>query len=267
MAPRVVVLNGQVVDPAAACIPIDDPAVRAGEGLFETMRASAGRVPLLDRHLDRLYASVEALGMTGVPSRDRVARDVRTAVQEAGDGLLRVRVTVTPWPTLVVDAQEIVIDPAVRERGLRAVSVRGAWVPGNALAEHKTLARIAFQRAGRAAEAAGVDTALLLDDDGRLGEATTANVLAVVDGVLSTAPVRGLLPGVTRDLVMSLVPVREAMLAEKEWRGASEIILTSGVSGAVPVVEVDGRPVGDGRPGPVTMGIATALDARLRGGA
>lgn len=262
---RVVVMDGVVVDPAEARIPIDDPAVRAGEGLFETMRAEAGAIPLLERHLDRLYASVAALGMEGVPARERVARDVRTAVSTAGGGLLRVRVTVTPWPTLIVDAQEVAIDPAQRARGLRAVSLRGAWVPGNALAEHKTLARIAFQRAGRAAESGGVDTALLLDEEGHLGEATTANAFAVVDGDLVTAPVRGLLPGVTRDIVMSLEPVREEMVGEARWRAASEMFLTSGVSGAMPLVEVDGRPVGDGRPGPVTMRIATALDERLRG--
>jgi branched-subunit amino acid aminotransferase/4-amino-4-deoxychorismate lyase len=91
----------------------------------------------------------------------------------------------------------------------------------------------------------------------------TANVFAVAGGVLTTAPVRGLLPGVTRDAVLALEPVRQAALAEREWRSASEIFLTSGVQGAVPVVEVDGAPVGDGRPGPVTLRVARALDDLL----
>ncbi|MEW6582810.1 MAG: aminotransferase class IV [Actinomycetota bacterium] len=262
---RVVILNGRRVDPARACIPIDDPAVRGGEGIFETMRARRGAVPFLDRHLDRLAASVAALGMAGMPPRDAIARDVHAAVAAAGDGLLRVRVTATPGPTLVVDAQEVRIDPATRRNGLRAVSCRGYWVPQNPLAEHKTLARIPFARAGRAADAAGADTALLLDPDGRLGEAVTANVFAVIDGALCTAPVRGLLPGVTRDAVLAAEPVREVALEEADWRRAAEMFLTSGIQGAVPVVEVDGAPVGDGRPGPVTLRVAAALDALLDG--
>jgi branched-subunit amino acid aminotransferase/4-amino-4-deoxychorismate lyase len=260
---RVVVLNGVRVDPAHACLSIDDPAVRAAEGIIETMRAENGAVPFLGRHLDRLVASVAALEIDGMPDREAMERDVRAAVRAAGPGPLRVRLTATPAPTVLVDVTPARISQEALARGLSAISLRGWWVPENRLAEHKTLARVGFRRADRRAAAAGVNTALLLDRDGRLGEATTANVFAVVDGALVTPPVEGLLPGVTRAVVREIADVREAHLPESAWRSASEMFLTSGVSGAVPLTRVDGAPVGDGRPGPVATRIGAELHALM----
>lgn len=252
---RVVVLNGALVDPARACLSIDDPAVRSGEGIFETMRAEGGAVPLLDRHLDRLTASFAALEIPGMPDRDAVERCVSMAVGAAGGGLLKVRLTATPAPTILVEVTPATVPADALAHGLSAISLRGWWIPEHHLAEHKTLARVGYRRADRMAERQGADTALLLDRDGRLGEATTANVFAVIDGALVTPPAEGLLPGVTRALVMEQNDVQVRHIAEPEWRAASELILTSGVSGAIPLTRVDGAPVGTGLPGPMALNI------------
>lgn len=260
---RIVVLNGERVDPARACLSIDDPAVRSGEGVFETMRAEGGRVPFLRRHLDRLMASIAALEIGGMPERAAMEGGVHSAMAAAGAGLLKVRLTASPAPTVLVEVTPLAAPPALAGRGRSAISLRGWWIPEHRMAEHKTLARVGYRRADRVAERRGVDTALLLDRDGRLGEATMANVFAVVGDRLVTPPVEGLLPGVTRAAVMEIAEVEERHLPEAEWRGASELILTSGVSGAVSLTQVDGDAVGDGEPGPVAARLAGGIRALM----
>ena len=257
---RIVILNGERVDSARACLSIDDPAVRGGEGIFETMRGEGGIVPLLDRHLDRLTASIAALGMEGMPARATMERDVETAMAAAGNGLVRVRLTATPAPTVLVDVTPTEVPEDARTHGLSAISLLGWWDPKHRLAEHKILARIDYLRADREARRAGADTALLLDHAGRLGEATTANVFAVIDGQLVTPPAEGLLPGVTRGLVMEITDATVRHIEEVEWRGASELILTSGVFGPIALTRVDGAPVGNGSPGPTTALLAAKVN-------
>jgi branched-chain amino acid aminotransferase len=254
----VIWLDGALVPPERAAVSVDDPGLRFGEGLLETMRAERGAVALLDRHLDRLEASALALGLDGVPPRERVAEAVRACVGAATSPALRVRVTATPRPTLLVEA---VPEAPLTEQtgpGVGAATLRGAWLPGLALAEHKTLSHLGHRWASRRARAAGAERALLLDAEGRLGEADGANVFCVLDGELVTAPARGLLPGVTRAAVMALRPAREAALPESGWRRAEEIFLTSAVAGVVPVVRVDGAPIGRGVPGPLTRELRAA---------
>lgn len=253
----VVWLDGTLVAPDRATLPIDDPAVRWGEGLFETMRAEGGRVPLLDRHLARVLASATTLGLEGVPGPDEARAAVGAALAAFGDAPARVRLTATARPTLLVEV--VPLGPAAAA-GM-AATVRGAWLPGDPLAEHKTLSYARHRLWQRRAETAGADHALLLDGDGRLGEAALASVFCIVGDELVTAPIRGLLPGVARAVVLERLGAREVVLEERAWRAASEIVLTNAVRGAVPVTIVDGRPVGDGRPGPWARRMADALEA------
>jgi branched-subunit amino acid aminotransferase/4-amino-4-deoxychorismate lyase len=262
---RTVWLDGGLVDPAAAALPIDDPGVRWGEGLFETMRAERGRVALLERHLDRLLGSAAALGLAPVPTRGEMRAAVRAVLAAAGAGPLRVRLTATARPTLLVEAAPEA--PLPQEPPAVAASARsGAWLPGDRMAEHKTLSYARHRRAQRAAEAAGAAHALLLDDAGRIGEAALASVLCAVDGELVTAPARGLLPGIARDVVAEALPVREELLPAALWRGAEEIVVVNAVRGAAAVTAVDGRPVGAGIAGPWARRAQDALRAALAPG-
>lgn len=240
---RVVWLNDAFVDPTVAALSIDDPGVRYGEGLFETMRAHDGSIPVLERHLARLERSVAVLGLAPMPPIADVRAAALECAQRLGRGPGRVRVTVTPHPTLLVEAEPIVLDP---QAALVAHAVRGAWLPGRTIAEHKTLSFLGWRDAQRRAEAAGADMALLCDAGGRLGEASTANVFAVVNGEILTPPIDGILPGVVRGLVCEIAAVREVHLPPDVWMGASELFVSSGVRGVVPVVAVDGQPIGTG---------------------
>lgn len=258
----VVWLDGALVEPSTAALGIDDPGVRWGEGLFETMRAERGRVALLDRHLARLRASAAALGMAPMPEEGRMREAVAAVLRAAGPGPARVRLTATPRPTLLVEvtpAAPLGAGPAA----VRAIALRGAWAPGDAMARHKCLSYARHRSSQRRAEAAGADHALLLDEAGRLGEGAMASAFWAEGGELGTAPVRGLLPGVARAALMAALPVREEVAEEARWRTADEIVLTSAVQGAVAVVEVDGRPVGPGAPGAWARRAHAALRAAL----
>ena len=257
---RVVWLDGDFVDPGVAALPIDDPAVRYGEGLFETMRGDGGTIPLLARHLRRLERSIAALDLAPMPGLDAV-RDAAEAVAAAlPAGPARIRVTVTPRPTLLVEGDLL----AGNQPGRLAVAAfRGLWQPGRAIAEHKTLSFIGWRDSQRRATAAGADTALLLDADGGLGEASTANVFCVFGGELVTPPVRGILPGVVRELVLELTAAREEHLDEAVWRAADEMFLTSGVRGVAGVATCDGRVIGDGGEA-VTTEVATLVAEQLQ---
>ena len=258
---RRVWLDGELVPPGRAALSIDDPAVRFGEGLFETMRADGDRVPWLERHLDRLERSAAALGLAPMPAREEVREGVERALAAAGAPSARVRVTLSPRPTLLVEVTPEPPHPPLAPEA-RAIAIHGAWLPGNGLAEHKTLSYGAYRLAQARAAAAGVPHALLLDADGRLGEAAIGNAFAVLHGAVVTAPVRGLLPGVARAIVAEVTAVREEALEEPVWRTADELFLTNAVAGVIPIVEVDGRPIGAGRPGPLTRDLADAVRAR-----
>jgi branched-chain amino acid aminotransferase len=102
----------------------------------------------------------------------------------------------------------------------------------------------------------GAETALLLDLDGNVAEGPGFNVFAIKDGALAT-PARGVLPGITRRTVMDLCERLGLACAARavtpgELRAADEVFVSSTAGGVMPVCEVDGRPIGDGRPGPVT---------------
>jgi branched-chain amino acid aminotransferase len=121
------------------------------------------------------------------------------------------------------------------------------------------------------ARAAGYDDAVLLTPDGKVGEATTANVFAVRDGVLRTPPVSaGILAGVTRQTVLTLagelgVPSAETDLDPADLLLADEVLLTGTGVGVVPVVELAGRPVGGGTPGPLGTRLAQTYERVVRG--
>jgi len=252
-------LDGRVVPPGRALLDADDPGVRWGLGLFETMRADGARVPFLDRHLRRLAASAASLGLGDVPGGAALRAAVAAALAAGDGGPARVRLTVTARPTVLVEVTPVDADPWDVPGAGTAVALRGAWLPGNRIAEHKTLSYAAWRLAQARAEAAGAAHALLLDREGRLGEAAVANVFCDLGGDVVTAPADGLLPGIAREVCLAATGADERAAREDEWRAAREIVAVNAVRGAVAVTAVDGAPVGDGAPGPLARALAAAL--------
>ncbi|WP_194289052.1 MULTISPECIES: aminotransferase class IV [unclassified Nocardioides] len=212
-----------------------------GEGVFTSVLVERGRVFALDRHLDRLLASVTALGLPRLP-RDDVRRAVADAVRThpVARGRLRIvwvagpeggelLVELDPVPP-AADAVEVVTLPYV-------VDHRGV------LAGHKTTAYADNVVALAAARAAGAGEGMLANADGDLCEATAANVFLVLNGELVTPTLgSGCLPGVTRALVVEACGAREVDVPLEEAAArAEEVFLTSTTRGVQPVSAWDGR--------------------------
>jgi len=246
---HVVWLGDGLVDATTAALPITDPGVRWGDGLFETMRAENGQVAMLDRHLARLSASITALALDPIPRGADIRTAVHAVVAQLDDTPHRVRITVTTHPTLLVEATPY--EPADPNTGVAVVALPGTWWPGNEIHEHKTLSYAHHRLAHRRAVAAGADHALLI----------------VTGGALVTPPVEGILGGVTRDLLLEAaaaegIPVEVRHINESEWRGADEVLLSNGLAGVTSVVAIDGAPVGDGTPGPMAARLRQAYTAQ-----
>lgn len=270
MSVGVVWVNGELVDAARAAVGVDDRGFLLGDGLFETMRAYGGRVFALREHLERLRRGAERIGL---PLPDGLADAVRATVTANGLADAAVRLTVSrgpgdglappeaPAPTVVITARPYRPDPAWYERGLRAALARGRLDERRATAGLKQLGYLEAVVAVAEARAAGCDDALFLDTAGHLAEAAASNLFVVVGGEVLTPPLScGVLPGITRAAVLRLAARRgwtalERALAPKSLGRATEAFLTSSLREIVPLVEVAGRAVGTGQPGPVARAL------------
>lgn len=238
------------VAPGEPVFRADDEAVLRGSVAFETLRVNGGRPFLLDEHLERFARSIAALAL-------EPPAGVRDLVEEVveGDGVLRLYRTsldtVVTFDTLPAGLA------AERTRGVR---LRSFEVGSPAMLEGvKATSYASAMAARRDAERAGADDALFVAG-GVVLECATANVWWRRGETLFTPAVRpGVLPGVTRRFVFSLEPVREGAFALAELAGADEAFTTSSIREVMPVVELDGEPVGDGRPGPAAARIQAAI--------
>ena len=262
-----VYLDGRLLREERARIPATDPALSWGVGLFEVARGYWQRAFLLDEHLARLRRSA---GHFGIAADLPDLAPVVTRLFEANglDGG-RIRITLTGGGHLIVAVH------AHRELPRRLFLRGAAWSvapfrrdPRAPLAGHKTLNYLENMRARWDAEDQGVLDALVLGFRGEVLEGTRCNIFAVERGRLVTPPVgEGILPGVTRQLVLELaqrqgIEVRERQLRLGRLLEAEEVFVTSTMMEIVPVSRIDGRPV-EG-PGPLTRELRKVYRRRVR---
>lgn len=266
----------EVVPADQATLPYVLPGVLLGESLFETLRVTDGRLFRLEQHLERLARSVARMGWQPV-SRDLIleglARVVRDARPAAGD--LRVRITVFRRNSL--DELETVVwagpyTPPPAELYRRGVAAILSPYRVDEAAPWTTLKcgnRLPHQAARRLAEERGVWEGLLLNTRGYLADGAITNVFFVSDGRLRTpGGAMGALPGIAGATVQELagemgLTVAEGTYPPEELRRADEAFLTNALIGVLPLVRVDGEPIGGGVPGPVTEALVEGY-ARLR---
>ena len=253
---RVATASRGLVADGDAVFRADDEALLRGSAAFETLRVYDGRPFLLGEHAARFRASIEALALD--PVDDGARRERVAAGLTEGDGVLRLyRSTYELVATLAelptgLDEQ--------RERGLRLRTV-DLGAP-TILAGVKATSYADAFAARREAERAGADDALFLAG-GVVLETATANIWWRRGEELFTPAVRaGVLPGVTRAFFLGIEPATEGVFDVAELAVADEAFTTSSIREVMPVVEVDGRPVGDGEPGPAAARLQAAL--RLR---
>jgi len=258
-----VYLNGRIVDEARACVPVDDRAVLFGEAVFETLRTVNGKPFLLKKHLERLRGAAAALGFALSEEDSRIARAIDSLVEANGPGELRIRITLTGGRTkglapegtrpgtLVITTQPFAVNAEPR----RVVFFPALRAPTATLARTKNANFLASIEALRFARELGADDAVFTRDDEVL-ESATANVFAVTGRAVFTPPVgAGVLPGITRELVLELarsngIEAGEKTISKRELLSADEVFLTNSIVGMVRVGNLEERAFPEG-PGEV----------------
>ncbi len=284
--PRIVSMNGRLVPEAEATVSVFDHGLLYGDGVFEGMRAYGGRVFRMREHLDRLWDSARAIALEIPTTKDALARAVDDCVAANGlpDGYIRLVVTRgsgtlgldpnrTRDPQVIVIVDTIALYPREHyERGLRIVTAATQRShPATLSPRIKSLNYLNNIMAKLEGLQAGCVEALMLNHKGEVAECTADNVFAVRRGaVLTPPPDAGILEGITRGAVMDLarsagIECREATLTRHDLYTADEVFITGTAAEVVPVVEIDGRKIGDGVPGPVTKRLSADFHALVRG--
>ena len=271
---RKIHLDGRLVPQDEARISVFDHGLLYGDGVFEGIRVYGGRVFLLDEHVERLYESARAIRLTIPLTPAEMARAVEQTVQANGieDGYVRLVVTrgagglgldirKTSHPQVIVIADDITLYPEeTYTQGLKLVTASTIRNHPAALSPRiKSLNYLNNILARIEGTDAGSVEALMLNHKGEVAECTGDNIFIVKRGALLTPPAdAGILEGITRNAVMRIareaaIDVRESTMTRHDIYTADECFLTGTAAELVPVVSLDGRPIGSGKPGPLTQ--------------
>jgi branched-chain amino acid aminotransferase len=277
-----VFVDGKFYDEKAARISVFDHGLLYGDGIFEGIRAYHGRVFKLKEHLDRLYCSAKAILLTIPMGRKELAEAILECCRrnKLRDGYLRLVVTrgvgtlgLNPNrcsnPSVIIIAGKIQLySPELYKKGMEIITVPTTRNLHSALNPAiKSLNYLNNVMAKIEATNSGCEEAVMLNGEGFVAECTGDNLFIVKDGHLSTPPLSaGALYGITRRVVMDIaaesgINVSEPNLTRYDLFVADECFLTGTGAELVPVVKIDGRVIGTGKPGPVTRKLVAQYHA------
>ncbi len=272
-------INNKVIDSKSAKVSVFDRGFLYGDGVFESARSYGGIVFGLDAHLARLKNSLRIVRIKPTYSDKELKKAIYSLLEtnHLGDAYIRVNITRGEGrfaigqfeekftPKVIIFAKPFVPYPKrIYEKG---ISAKVAAVRVN---EHSPVSRIkslGFLNnilARLEARKAGCDEAILMNTKGHIAEAATSNIFISRGSMLMTpSPASGILPGVTRKVVMGLAKAaglkpEEGSISYSELTGSEEVFLTNSLFEVLPVVKIDGRKIGSGR-----VGGKTALLAAL----
>ncbi|MCK6554161.1 branched-chain-amino-acid transaminase [Candidatus Binatia bacterium] len=278
-------IDGKWLPRDTATISVFDHGLLYGDGVFEGIRVYNRRIFRLDAHVDRLYASARAIALEVPLSRNEMIETVRTAVSRnrTADGYIRLVVTrgsgdlgidprKCPRATVIVIVTGIEVYPAdLYARGIRVITTATRQVSHDAFDPRiKSLNYLKNVLAKIDAYKANAEEAILLNAAGFVAECTADNLFVVRNGRVSTpSPLDGALEGITRAAILELaaeagIPGGEARLTRYDVYVADECFVTGTGAEVMPVTEADGRPIGNGQPGPITSRLSTAFHALVR---
>jgi len=267
-------INEGLVDEQDAKISVFDHGLLYGDGVFEGIRVYSSRVFELDAHLKRLYESAKVIRLEIGMTLQQLADAIQQTVKANGivDGYIRLIVTrgpgtlgINPFtckkPQIIIIADKIQLYPQdLYEKGLRVISA--CTIRNHPLAippQVKSLNYLNNILAKIEAIDAGVPEAIMFNHLGFVAEASGDNVFIVKNSVVCSPPIQaGSLEGITRSVVMSLaaqenIEVSQKNLTRFDLYVADELFLTGTAAEVIGVVEIDGRKISDGKPGPVTQ--------------
>lgn len=263
-----VYLNGDFVNESDAKISVFDNGFLCGDGIFETMRAYNGAIFALDRHLDRLFQSAQTLELSNMPDKDVLENACQKLLEINSLSDARVRLTVSRGvpnssnPTIAITATHYKgYDESLYKEGMSAITLPGYRLSNSPVSSIKAISYISSIIARRQAIAAGCNEAILINEQRNITEGSFTNIFAVKDRVILTAPVNdGLLPGITRDCIIDMAmekgyAVLEQSIMVDDIYGMDELFLTNSLIEVMPIIRVDEKIIGNGRPGPITLNL------------
>jgi branched-chain amino acid aminotransferase len=279
LSSMLVYLNGHFVPEEEATVSVFDHGFLYGDGIYETMRAYNGAPFLLVRHLERLTQSARAISLALPMPLEGIEKALREILRinnlteayvrlhiSRGPGEIGLDPALCPEPTMVIMAKQFKDYPAeYYKRGVSVAivktrrnhplaldpSIKGTNFLNNILAKIEAVRACAYE-------------GIMLNWEGFVAEGTICNVFMVKSGILVTPALSiGILKGVTRGLVLDLAkqirtPAQEAAFRPQELMEADECFITNSTIEVMPVTMIDGKQVGNGKPGPVTAALARA---------
>jgi D-alanine transaminase len=277
---RIAYVNGGYVPHALAAVHVEDRGYQLGDGVYEVCEVRGGRLIDERRHMERLARSLGELRIA-MPLRPSALEVIlREIVQRnrVRDGIVYIQVTrgvaprdhafpvKAPRPALVVTAKAMPLE-ARDARAVKGVAVITTPETRWARVDIKSIGLLPNVLAKQQAREAGAFEAWFVDRDGFVTEGSSSNAWIVTNGgtVVTRPADNAILKGVTRALLIDILAREQLAFEERafsveEAHAAREAFMTSATTAATPIVAIDGRPVGDGKPGPVAL----ALRAHVR---
>lgn len=267
----IVYFNGDYLPKAQANLNVSDLSVLRGYGIFDYFRYLGGQPRFLNDHIERFFNSAAGLLLEVPISRQALAEVVHQLIQRNGGGDGGIRFVMTGGysensyepgtPNLVAMAYDFTPAPANQfTQGCSVMLHRYE----RQLPRVKSIDYLEGIRLLPALRAAKADYPLYVDHAGNVRESDRSNFFIVKNGVLIT-PIDDILLGVTRKHLLRLAKeldfkVAERKVSSQELMEADEAIIASSTKGAMPIVYVDGQPINDGKPGPITTQLMAAWE-------
>lgn len=275
--PKLVWLNGEVMPMETATIPAADHAHLYGDGLFEGIRIYDSTIFKLDEHLQRLYHGILYLGYEMKIGISDLKATILDVCRQAGidNGYIRLNVTrgtglgldpknIDRTPNVMIMVNTLALyPPEAYETGLQVITSSFRVIPPDSLDPRlKCIGRYASNiLAKQEGNTRGAGEALMLNQQGYIAECTGDNIFLIQNGIVRTPhPSSGILQGITRDTAIDLAreaghKVEEVFLTPMDVYSADEAFLTGTAAEVIPMVSLDGRKIGCGTPGKVTVDI------------
>ncbi len=277
----IIYLDGAFLPKEEARVSVFDHGLLYGDGVFEGIRAYNGRIFRLDEHIDRLFDSAKTIDLEVPISKTEMAEAIAEVLRRNNlrDAYIRPIVTrgvgdlgLDPRkcekPTVIIIAVEWgAMYGDLYEKGLTAVTVSVRRTPAEAMPPNvKSLNYLNNILAKIEANYKGGDEAILFDTNGYLSEGSGDNLYVVKNGVILTPPTLNNLRGVTRLVALECakelgITVLERNMGYFDLYTADEVFVTGTAAEVAPIVVIDGRSIGTGRPGPITRQLMSAFKA------
>lgn len=267
-------IDGKFYDKEQAVISVFDHGLLYGDGVFEGIRVYHGKVFKLSDHITRLYASAKAIALTIPLKKREMEKAVLDAVRinrkkngyirlvvTRGEGTLGLDPVHCGKPTVIIIVADIQLYPEeLYKKGVKIITASTRRIPPECLDPRiKSLNYLNNILAKLEARRSGAMEALMLTTEGLVAECTADNIFIVKSGRLLTPhPCKGALDGITMRTVFEIAKARgiecaEADLSQYDLYTSDECFITGTGAELVPVIEIDSREVGDGKPGPLTL--------------